>query len=168
MKFEAKTRLDKIFEAGIIIKAVDGVLEVIGGILLLVISPSQINHLVSVLTQHELLEDPKDLISSYLIHSTQNLEHGTLIFGSIYLLAHGIVKFILVYEILHNRLWAYPGLIVMTGGFIIYQVYRYTVSPSLWLVLLTIFDAVVVYLTVVEYNKRRNHMGINHDAKSGV
>lgn len=167
MKFEAKTRLDKIFEAGILIKAADGVLEVIGGILLLVVSPAQINNIVASITQRELFEDPRDAIATYLVHSTQNLGHAALIFGSIYLLAHGIVKFVLVYEILHNRLWAYPGLIVMTAGFMIYQTYRYTVSASLWLVILTVFDAVVVYLTVLEYNKRRKLLVLTRETKSG-
>jgi uncharacterized membrane protein len=37
-----------------------------------------------------------------------------------------------------------------------YQVYRFSYSHSIGLVLLTLFDAVIVYLTVVEYRKRRH------------
>ena len=36
------------------------------------------------------------------------------------------------------------------------QIYRFTYSHSISLVLLTVFDAVVVYLTVVEYRKRQS------------
>ena len=38
----------------------------------------------------------------------------------------------------------------------IYQVYRFSYSHSIGLVLLTLFDAVIVYLTVAEYRKRRH------------
>ena len=38
----------------------------------------------------------------------------------------------------------------------VYQIYRFRYSHSISLVLLTVFDAVVVYLTVVEYRKRKS------------
>jgi len=39
----------------------------------------------------------------------------------------------------------------------IYQVYRFSYSHSVGLVLLTLFDAVIDYRTVVEYRKRKSH-----------
>lgn len=155
MEFKARTTFDKVFEVGILLKALDGALEVLGAALLLFIKPSTISHLVTALTQSELSEDPRDFIATHLIHATQHIAHGTLIFGAIYLFSHGIAKIILVVEILRNRLWAYPGLIILTIGFIVYQVYRFTYSHAISLVLLTIFDIIVVYLTWVEYGKRR-------------
>ena len=41
--FKPRDLLDRTFEIGIILKGLDGVLETIGGILLLAVSPSQIN-----------------------------------------------------------------------------------------------------------------------------
>jgi len=58
---------------------------------------------------------------------------------------------------LHNRFWAYLGLIYLTIGFMIYQTYRFSYSHSAGLVLLTLFDGVIVYLTVVEYRKRKSN-----------
>jgi len=46
--------LDRTFAVGIILKGLDGVLEVLGGLLLLVLSPATIDQLTRVLTQHEL------------------------------------------------------------------------------------------------------------------
>jgi uncharacterized membrane protein len=60
--------------------------------------------------QHELSEDPHDFLSSYILHSTQHLAAGSLVFAALYLLSHGIVKIVLVWEILHDRLWAYLAL----------------------------------------------------------
>lgn len=56
-----------------------------------------------------------------------------------------------------TTLSAYAGLIYLTIGFMVYQAYRFSYSHSIGLVLLTVFDAVIVYLTVVEYRKRRHH-----------
>jgi uncharacterized membrane protein len=39
---------------------------------------------------------------------------------------------------------------------VVYQIYRFSYSHSIGLVLLTVFDAVIVYLTAVEYRKRRH------------
>jgi uncharacterized membrane protein len=155
LRFRATRRLDKVFEVGILLKGLDGLLEVAGGLLLFLIKPEYLNHLATTLTQHELAEDPRDFLATNILHSTQHLG-GSLIFAAIYLLAHGIVKIVLVWEILHDRFWAYLGLIYLTIGFMIYQSYRFSYSHSISLVLLTVFDGVIVYLTVVEYGKRRH------------
>ncbi|HWS91155.1 MAG TPA: hypothetical protein VN306_01225, partial [Mycobacterium sp.] len=46
--------LDKTFNVTLILKGIDGLLELVGGILLLVISPETFNHLAKQFTQHEL------------------------------------------------------------------------------------------------------------------
>jgi uncharacterized membrane protein len=54
MGFTATSRLDKVFEVGIVLKGLDGLLEIAGGVLLLLIKPQYLNQLASTLTQHEL------------------------------------------------------------------------------------------------------------------
>jgi uncharacterized membrane protein len=163
VRFRATSRLDKVFEVGLLLKALDGLLEIAGGLLLFLIKPEYLNHLAATLTQHELAEDPRDFLATNILHSTQNLTAGSLVFGALYLLSHGIVKIVLVWEILHNRFWAYSGLIYLTVGFMIYQTYRFSYSHSIGMVLLTVFDAVIVYLTVVEYRKRRHQKAPRND-----
>jgi uncharacterized membrane protein len=77
-----------------------------------------------------------------------------VLFGAIYLLAHGLVKVILVAALLKNQLWAYPWTIGFLGVFIVYQLYRLSLKPSVGLTALTIFDAVIVWLTWREYRKQ--------------
>lgn len=148
--------LDTTFKIGLVLKGLDGVLEVIGGTLLLFLSPNAIEHLVRMLTAHELSEDPHDLIARYLLHTTAHLSHGTTLFGAIYLLSHGIAKIVLVALVLKDKLWAYPWLIVLLLAFIAYQLYRITaVHFSIGLTLLTVFDAFLVWLTWREYRAKR-------------
>jgi uncharacterized membrane protein len=148
--------LDTTFKIGLVLKGLDGVLEVVGGILLLFLSPQAIEHLVRMLTAHELSEDPRDLIARYLLHTTSHLSHGTTLFGAIYLLSHGVAKIVLVALVLRDKLWAYPWLIGLLLAFIAYQLYRITaVHFSVGLTLLTVFDAFLVWLTWREYRAKR-------------
>ncbi len=147
--------LDDAFFVGIVLKGLDGVLEVLGGLILLLVSPAAINSLTQFLTQHELSEDPHDFLATHLLHAAGGLTGGSVRFGAAYLLSHGAVKIVLVAALLRNQLWAYPWMIVFLLAFIVYQVYRMILGPSLGLAGLTVFDAVVAWLTYREYQKQR-------------
>jgi uncharacterized membrane protein len=152
--FRPRDLLDQTFEVGIILKGLDGLLEVIGGLLLLVVSPTTIDRVVTNLTQHELSEDPHDLVATHLLRTAHGLTGSAVLFGAVYLLAHGVVKVVLVAALLKNQLWAYPWTIAFLGAFIVYQLYRLRLRPSVGLMALTIFDAVIVWLTYREYRKQ--------------
>jgi uncharacterized membrane protein len=152
--FRPRDFLDQTFEVGIVLKGLDGVLEVIGGLLLVVASPATIDRVVTSLTQHELSEDPHDFLATHLLKTAHGLTGSALFFGAVYLLIHGLVKAILVAALLKNQRWAYPWMIGFLGLFIVYQVYRLSFQPSVGLAALTIFDAVIAWLTYREYRKQ--------------
>ena len=149
------TLLDRTFRVSLILKGLDGVLELIGGILLLVVTPRQIVDLVRFLTQHELAQDPHDFLANSLVHLSSNLSGSATLFGAIYLLLHGLVKIVLVWAVLKDKLWAYPWMIAFLLVFIIYQGYRIAVAFSWGLVLLTAFDIFIVWITAREYRIHR-------------
>lgn len=153
-RFRARDPLDRIFEIGIILKGLDGVLEIIGGLLLLAVTPATIDRMVVRLTQHELSEDPHDFIARHLLGYTHGLTGSAVTFAAVYLLAHGIVKIVLVAALLRNQAWAYPWMIGFLLLFIGYQLYRLALSPTFWLTALTIFDALIVWLTWREWHRQ--------------
>lgn len=159
-----KDLLDRTFEVAIILKGLDGVLEVAGGLILLVVSPATINRIVTTLTQHELSQDPHDFVATHLVNSAHGLTRGSVLFASLYLMSHGAVKIVLVAALLRNRLWAYPWMIAFLVLFIVYQVYRMTLAPSAGLAALTAFDLFVVWLTYREYQKQRYRLAALHGA----
>jgi uncharacterized membrane protein len=158
--------LDRIFAISLILKGLDGVLEVIGGVLLLLVSPKQLTSLVMLLTQHELSQDPQDFLATHLLAYVNMLSASVIMFAAAYLLVHGIVKIVLVVAVLKGQLWAYPWLIGFLVLFILYQIYRLTLHFSVGLLALTLFDCFIVYLTVLEYRKHlrlqrvSSHMGM--------
>lgn len=146
---------DLTFDVAIIAKGLNGVLELIGGVLLLLVTPTVVQHLVLQLTQGELAEDPRDWVANHLRAFADRLGASSLTYGAIYLLVHGIVKVVLVVELLRERMWAYPMMIVVLLGFIGYQLYRMTISPTAGLIALTLFDVVIVAMTGVEWARHR-------------
>jgi uncharacterized membrane protein len=150
---------DRAFRIGLFLKGLNGLAEVLGGILLLVIKPQQIDRLVNGITAGELRENPADFIANYIVSSAHHLTGASLLFGAVYLLSHGLVKLVLVVEVLRDRLWAYMALIVVTGLFIIYQLYSLIfVKVTISFVLLTIFDFIIVYLTQKEYRRHKTRL----------
>jgi uncharacterized membrane protein len=158
--FRPRDLLDRTFEVSIIIKGLDGVLELLGGVLLLLVSPATINHLIARLTQHELSEDPNDWVATHLMRLGNGLSGSAVKFAAAYLLVHGIVKVVLVGALLRNQLWAYPWLIITLVVFMGYQLYRIALEPTAWLIGLTIFDAFVVWLTWREWRKQLRRLPV--------
>jgi uncharacterized membrane protein len=152
-RFERLPLLDRIFDISVTLKGIDGLLELVGGVLLLVLSPVRLNAIVRFLTQHELSEDPHDVIATHLVRYAHLLTAGVSLFLALYLLSHGLVKIVLVVAVLKEQLWAYPWMIAFLLIFIAYQVYQLTLKLSVGLLLLTVFDLFIVYLTVLEYRK---------------
>jgi uncharacterized membrane protein len=68
-----KDTLDRVFEFGIIAKGLNGLAELVGGLLLLFVTAGSIYNLVALLTQGELSEDPHDVIAHYLLHTAHGL-----------------------------------------------------------------------------------------------
>ncbi|MGN6442098.1 MAG: DUF2127 domain-containing protein, partial [Arthrobacter sp.] len=91
-----------------------------------------------------------------LLHMTANLSGSASLFGAVYLLLHGVVKIVLVWAVLKEKLWAYPWMIAFLLVFIAYQLYRISVSFSWGMVLLTAFDIFIVWITWREYRLRRS------------
>ncbi|GAA1021665.1 DUF2127 domain-containing protein [Acrocarpospora pleiomorpha] len=153
--FKPRGGLDRTFQISIILKGLDGIIELVGGLLLLVATPATINHILAALTRHELSEDPHDFVATHLLRMGHGLTGASVGFAAVYLLLHGIVKVILVTALLRNRLWAYPWMVAFLLVFIVYQLYRISLAPAGWLIALTIFDLLVAWLTWREWHRQR-------------
>ena len=155
MKLKISGLLHKLLDSALVIKVADGILEAMGGLLLLVFKPTQIDAAVVFLTQHELSQDPKDLVANFMLRWAGNLTGGAEIAGAIYLLAHGAVKAGLAFAIIRERRWAYPAMVAFLTLFIGYDLYLVAVAGKLSLLLLVVFDALILGLTVREYRVLR-------------
>jgi len=143
------------FRAGIALKAFDGVLETIGGALLWFIKPTAMNRVLHFLFQHELSLSRHDFVANHVLHLSAQLASSNPVFASLFLLSHGVVKVVLAVSLWMDELWAYPLAIFVFGAFSVYQVYRYAHTHSPALLVLTVLDIAVVWLTWEEYGVQK-------------
>jgi len=151
--------LDRTFHAGITLKGIGGLMEMTGGVLLLFIRPAAMSATVQFLFLQELSRDPDGFFTSHVLRESSKFANLDPTFASMYLLSHGITKVILVVCLWLNKLWAYPLTIFVFAGFCFYQVHRFTRTHSISLLLLTIFDLFLIYLTWQEYLQQRSIRG---------
>ena len=145
----------KFFEVGIILKGIDGTIELIGGLFLWFASPAALDALVRWIFRGELIEDPQDWLANALLHITQNLTGDLHAYASAILVAHGAVKLVLIGALLREKLWAYPAAIAVFILFIISQLYELAFGFSFFLAALTVVDLLVVVLIAHEYLRVR-------------
>ena len=154
MRFNEKTT-HLLFQLSLLCKGVFAVAEILAGIGAYFVTQQFVLRLVDRMTQQELLQHPHDPIANYLFTSAQHFSLSARNFTAAYLLSHGVIKLWLIVGLLREKLWYYPLAIAVFGLFIVYQLYRFNLSHSLWLVLITVVDVVVIALTWQEYRHRR-------------
>ncbi len=155
--FLKEKNIHRVFEVVVVLKGIHAVIEIISGFIVLFITQNFITNVIFSVTQEELIEDPKDFIAHYLINSVQQFSISSQHFAALYLLSHGIIKTILAFGLLKEKLWAYPASLGVFGLFIIYQLYRFSFTFSIWLLVLTVIDLIIVALTWHEYKYLKNH-----------
>ena len=147
--------LDLVFLIGVLFKGLDGLVELVGGVVLLFVTPAKLQHAAARATSGELAEDPHDLIANLIVHGAAHLQHGSIVFAAVYLLVHGIVKLAIVIALLVGSRRIYPWAMAALGAFLIFQVYELVTQPSIGVAGLTAFDAVIIWLTWREWRRGR-------------
>ena len=145
-------RIHQVFVVSVLLKGAHALIECVSGLALFLISTETIVRWVNFLTQEELVEDPRDFIANHLLLMAQHLSVGTKTFYAFYLVIHGLIKVFLVWGLLKDKLWAYPLSLTALAGFIVYQLYRYSYTHSLGLIVLTVFDLFVMALVWHEWH----------------
>jgi uncharacterized membrane protein len=150
-------RIHQVFVVGVLLKGAHALVECVGGIALALVPTGAIVGLVNALTQEELVEDPQDFVATHLRSLAEHFSVSSEHFYAFYLLSHGVVKIFLVAGLLHNKLWAYPASLVVMALFIVYQLYRYSYTAAVGLIVLSGFDLAVMALIWHEYRLMRRH-----------
>jgi uncharacterized membrane protein len=105
--------LHRVFEIGLVLKGIFALLEILAGIAAYFISQNFLLNLVRMVFHEELDGDPHDFIANFLIQSAQNFSVSTQLFTSFYLLAHGVIKAVLIAGLLRGKLGYYPAAIIV-------------------------------------------------------
>jgi uncharacterized membrane protein len=147
--------LHDFFEVSVIIKGIDGVLEVTLGAVILFVDRHIVGTVLIYLIQVELSHDPKDWLAAHVLRFWNHLTTSSEFFMGLYLLVNGGIKVILVYGLLRQKLWSYGAAVGFLLVFMAYELFRYSYTHSLILLWLFAIDAVTTYLIWDEYEAKR-------------
>jgi uncharacterized membrane protein len=151
-------RVHQIFVVSVLFKGAHALIEIVGGVALYMVSTQAIVSAINRFSRDQLIEDPDDWVGTHLLDFARHFSVAEHNFYAFYLLSHGLIKSVLVIGLLREKLWAYPASFVVFGAFILYQLYRYSFTGDVGLILLSIFDLFVIYLAAHEYRLLRKHL----------
>ncbi|SHI67460.1 DUF2127 domain-containing protein [Parasporobacterium paucivorans] len=143
--------LDIGFYAGLAIKAINALIEFVGGLMMIVLNHDWLNRLIRLVAIPELREDPNDFIMNYLVRLGQNLSINSQHSVAIYMLLHGITKLIVIWFLWKKKTWAYLPAVAVFGLFIAYEIYSYVHTQSPIMVPIIIIDVAIIVLIILEY-----------------
>jgi uncharacterized membrane protein len=144
-------RIHGLFVLSVGLKGFYAIVEMASGVALFLVAHDSIIRLLSRFITDERLQDPQDWVASTAMKLAQSFSLETQHFYAFYLFTHGLLKLAVVVGLLREKLWAYPACFVVFSAFIAYQLYRYSFTSDVGLLLLSILDAFVIALAVHEY-----------------
>jgi uncharacterized membrane protein len=143
------------FRISLFLKGIISLVEIFAGIAVLFITPARIGSAIIRFSANELADEPGSFWAIHTLHLAQQFSLTPRAFLAIYLLSRGVIKLGLVIAILKNQLWAYPAAIAVLGIFMLYQLYEILLNHSIFLIMLTLFDLIVLWLIWHEYRVMR-------------
>jgi uncharacterized membrane protein len=158
MKLFSEKIYYRLFRLGVIGKILISGLEIVAGVAFLVISRDTLRTWLLNVFGDEMLEQPHDFLWNFVAKEIHNFATTPQAIWAAIFLSHGIVKIFLAIGLWRNILWTYPVAAITFAGFVIYQIYQMTYTPSLSLALITILDVVLIVLILHEYRRRKKHL----------
>jgi uncharacterized membrane protein len=146
--------IHRLFKITVSLKGLYALFEFASGVLILSLSTGTIANFLMLLGERE-DGSRRDLVARFLVGAEQRMQNGGKQFAGVYLLLHGIINMVIVMGLLTGRLWAFPAGSLAIAAFMAYQVYRYTLTHTFALIVLTVYDAIILGLIWHEYDVLR-------------
>jgi uncharacterized membrane protein len=144
-----------LFRVAVLVKGLDGAVELITAAVLLALPQQAVHRLVADVVTRDLLGPPDGALSRHVVAGTAEFASGNRTFVLVYLALHGVIKLALAVALLREWRAAYPVAIAVLAVFVGYEVYRAVRTGSLLLPFLAAFDVAVIVLVWREYRALR-------------
>lgn len=143
-----------LFDAGLLVKAIHGALEILGAALILAIPPTLVMRLATIVTAGELSEDPGDIVAGFIQSSAKTISVSNHVVIAFYLILHGLLRVLLVVWVHAGKKIAYLFFALALAVFSGYEFFLSAVRQSGMLFALGSFDLLLMLLTLYEYHHR--------------
>ena len=130
-----------------------GLLRILFGFTLLKVVGVPLIDVATILMSHELVEDPSDILYSFVTNILASHQLYVSYFLAVYFIFWGVVDVVLSYNLIKHRLWAFSVSFALIGLFILYEVIRFTHTHSLILLWVICIDGFILWLVWRESKK---------------
>lgn len=158
----AARRTERLFRLAMFVKGLDGAVELIGAIALLLVPATLVNQLVADVISRDLVGSPDGFLARHLVAGTAEFASGNRTFVILYLALHGVVKLALVVALLRRWMPAYPVAAVVLTVLVAYELYRAVRTGSVLLPVLAAVDVLIIILVIREYLLLRREVRTAH------
>jgi uncharacterized membrane protein len=141
-------RLHQLFLLSVALKGIHAAIELVGGVALYLFSTDVIVRWLWEASRSN------DWLAEFA-SSFSKPEHD---FYAFYLVSHGIVNGAIVAGLLLRRRWSYHATFVVLTAFVAYQLYRYSFTHDIGLIVISIIDLIVMALAWHEYRLFKRHL----------
>ena len=144
-------RTERLFNAALLVKGLDGAAELVAAVALLLVPAATVQRLVAEVVSRDLLGPPGGFLTRHLVAGTAEFTSGSRTFVLVYLGLHGVVKLALVWALLRKWRRAYPVAAAVLAVFVGYELIRALHTGSVVLPFLAALDVVIIVLILREY-----------------
>jgi uncharacterized membrane protein len=138
--------------ATLTVKGIDGAIEIMAGLVILLTGPQRIYRWVVRVTAPELYDGSHVAAVHAIRRGAEHLATTGAHFVEFYLIVHGLLKLALVIVLLRGGgRWIFPVGTAILMGFIAYMSWRLSEQWSDWLLGFALFDALTLALVLNEW-----------------
>lgn len=130
-----------------------GFFRILFGLALLKVVGIPLIEVLSTSMRHELLEDPSDILYSFISNILTSHPLYITYFLALYFIFWGVLDVLLSYSLLKHRLWAFPASFLLISLFVIYEGVRFTYTHSFILLGVILLDTFILWLIWKESKK---------------
>ena len=151
--FVNKILEERLFTIGMRWRIGYGCLRILFGLALLKLVNTPLLEVITNLMRHELVEDPKDVLYTFISSILTNHPLYVTYFLALYFIFWGVIDVVLSYNLIKHRLWAFPASFILIGLFVMYEATRFSYTYSFILLGVIFIDIIILWLIWREYRK---------------
>lgn len=145
----------KLFVVGMWWRILYGVLRIVIGLSVLKVVGQPYLSVLNEVMKQELIEDPSDVLYTFLSHVATMYPGHITYFVALYFIFWGVADVLLSVFLLQKKIWAFPISLAVLAGFVGYEIFRFSYTHSLTLLVVIIIDVSITWLVWREYVRVR-------------
>ncbi|MEP7233847.1 MAG: DUF2127 domain-containing protein [Ignavibacteriota bacterium] len=143
----------RAFWLSLFIKGLDGALQLLGGIAVLVVAPGTLGKTYRYFTRFLVGNRTHNPEADFIREAAHSFHMSVAWLIAIYLLVNGIIKVLLVYGLLKEKMWVFPAALAGFSIFFSLEVWRLSIHFYWGIVIFMAISVFVITMVILEWRK---------------